>query len=64
MNSERALEQYGDLLTVANLAEVLDVSTRTIYRLVDNKQLPCVKVGRRLYFPRKKIAAKLELIET
>ncbi len=64
MNSEHALEQYGDLLTVANLADVLDVSKRTIYRLADSKQVPCVKVGRRLYFPKKKIAEKLELIET
>lgn len=47
-----ALAQYGDLLTVENMAEVLDVSDRTVYRLVEKDELPSVKVGRRLYFPK------------
>ncbi|WP_308615466.1 helix-turn-helix domain-containing protein [uncultured Enorma sp.] len=46
------LSKYGDLLTVDNMAEVLDVSTRTVYRLTDGGELPSVKVGRRLYFPK------------
>lgn len=50
--SRKPLAQYGDLLTVDNMAEVLDVSTRTIYRLADGGELPSVKVGRRLYFPK------------
>ena len=33
--SATPLSQYGDLLTVDNMAEVLDVSTRTVYRLTD-----------------------------
>lgn len=50
--SATPLSQYGDLLTVDNMAEVLDVSTRTVYRLMDGGELPSVKVGRRLYFPK------------
>ena len=50
--SATPLSQYGDLLTVDNMAEVLDVSTRTVYRLTDGGELPSVKVGRRLYFPK------------
>lgn len=46
------LAQYGDLLTVENMAEVLDVSDRTVYRLAEKDELPSVKVGRRLYFPK------------
>lgn len=50
--STTPLSQYGDLLTVDNMAEVLDVSTGTVYRLTDGGELPSVKVGRRLYFPK------------
>lgn len=35
-----------------NMAEVLDVSDRTVYRLVEKDELPSVKVRRRLYFPK------------
>ena len=42
----KPLAKYeNDLLTVENMAEVLDTSTRTIYRLADNDDLPHVKVG-------------------
>ncbi len=51
----------GDLLTVENMAEVLDTSTRTIYRLVENDDLPHVKVGRRLYFPKNLLIEALRL---
>lgn len=50
--SSPALAQYGDLLTVENMAEVLDVSARTVYRLAEKEELPSMKVGRRLYFPK------------
>ena len=50
--SATPLAQYGDLLTVDNMAEVLDVSTWTVYRLTDGGELPSVMVGRRLYFPK------------
>lgn len=48
----KPLSKYSDLLTVDNLAEVLDVSTRTVYRLADAEELLSVKIGRRLYFPK------------
>ncbi|MBQ3268268.1 MAG: helix-turn-helix domain-containing protein [Atopobiaceae bacterium] len=46
------LSKYGDLLTVDDMAELLDISTRTIYRLCDKDELPFRKIGRRLYFPK------------
>ena len=57
------LSKYSDLLTVENMAEVLDTSTRTIYRLVENDDLPHVKVGRRLYFPKNLLVEALRLGE-
>lgn len=60
-NVLKPLAQYKDLLSVSNMAEVLGVSQRTIYRLVDNDELPAVKVGRRLYFPRQSLIKALHL---
>lgn len=48
----KPLADYGDLLTVDDMAELLDTSTRTIYRLCDKDELPYRKIGRRLYFPK------------
>lgn len=55
------LSKYGDLLTVDNMAELLDTSTRTIYRLCDKDELPFRKIGRRLYFPKHEIIEFLGL---
>ena len=55
------LSKYGDLLTVDNMAELLDTSTRTIYRLCDKDELPFRKIGRRLYFPKHEIISFLGL---
>lgn len=55
------LSKYSDLLTVDDMAELLDTSTRTIYRLCDKKELPFRKVGRRLYFPKHEIIEFLGL---
>ena len=60
----KPLSKYeNDLLTVENMAEVLDASVRTIYRLAENDELPCVKVGRRLYFPKNRLIEVLCLGE-
>lgn len=36
----------NDLLTVAEVAEMLRVSTMTVYRLIRTGELPAVRVGR------------------
>lgn len=60
----KPLAKYeNDLLTVDNMAEVLDTSSRTIYRLVEKGELPHVKVGRRLYFPKRQVIEALRLGE-
>jgi len=55
------LEKYNDLLTVADMAEVLQVSTRTIYRLIESGELCSVRIGRRLYFPKDAMVTALGL---
>ena len=43
--------EYRDPMTTDDVAEALGVSKRTIYRLVENDELPAIKVGHRIYFP-------------
>lgn len=61
LHLDEPLAKYGDLLTVDDMAELLDTSTRTIYRLCDKGELPYRKVGRRLYFPKREIIEFLGL---
>lgn len=43
---EKELRCYPGALTVAEVAEILRVSTKTVYKLIKEKTLPAVKVGR------------------
>lgn len=58
---EAALTNFGDLMTVEDVSKVLKVSERTVYRLVDKNELPCVRIGRRLYFPKQMMIERLQL---
>lgn len=57
------LASFGDLLTVEDMAKLLDTSVRTIYRLCDKDELPFRKIGRRLYFPKHELIEFLDLEE-
>lgn len=57
------LAAYPDLLTVDDMAEILDATPRTIYRLSSAGELPKVRVGRRLYFPKRLVIEALRLGE-
>ena len=39
------LEQYPDVLTVVDLAEVLRINKSTAYRLLQNGTIPCRRIG-------------------
>lgn len=43
---EKELRCYPVALTAAEVAEILRVSTKTVYKLIKEKSLPAVKVGR------------------
>lgn len=43
---EKSLCKYPTTLTVAEVSEILRVSTKTVYKLIKEKNLPAVKVGR------------------
>lgn len=47
------LEQYDDLLTVEDMARILRVHKNTIYEQMRKGELRHVKIGRRIYVPKK-----------
>lgn len=49
-----------ELLTVAEVAETLRVSTMTVYRLVRSGEIPAVRVGRNYRIRRSDLDAYLE----
>src|SRR5437762_10409074 len=50
----------GDLLTLAEAAQVLGVSARTAQRLLDREELKGIKVGRQWRFRKADLAAYLD----
>ncbi len=43
---QKELRAYPDALTVKEVAEILRVSTKTVYKLIKENKIPAVKVGR------------------
>ena len=39
------LDQYPDVLTVDDLAEILRINKATAYRLLKEKSIPCRRIG-------------------
>lgn len=44
-----AVFRKGDILTIQEVAKVLRVSTRTVYRWVDSGDLKVARIGRKTY---------------
>ena len=40
------IKRYPDALTVGEVAEILRVSTNTVYKLIKNGEISAVKIGR------------------
>ena len=56
-NNNCTLEEYGPLLSVPDIAALLGISTRTVYRLAESGGLSCVKIGRKWFFPKQHLSA-------
>ncbi|WP_213815541.1 helix-turn-helix domain-containing protein [Glaciihabitans sp. dw_435] len=48
-------------LTVAEVAEMMRVSTMTVYRLVHSGELPAVRFGRSFRIPESAVATAIEI---
>ena len=53
------LDEYPAILNVSNVAEILDVSPNTIRKLIKDKSLQAVKVGKRYKITKNKLLAYL-----
>ena len=49
------LENYGDILSVSDICNILNISTTTAYRYLNSGLLPNKRIGRRFYILKKSI---------
>ena len=49
---ERELRSYPMALTVPEVAEILRVCTKTVYKLIREGSIPHVKIGREIRVPK------------
>lgn len=41
------LDEYGDVLTIADLQDILSIGRNTAYAMIQNGIIPAVRVGRK-----------------
>ena len=41
------LDEYGDVLTIADLQDILSIGRNTAYSMIQNGIIPAVRVGRK-----------------
>lgn len=46
------LEQYSDVLTVLEVAEILKIGRNTTYELVRSGQIKSIRIGRQIRIPK------------
>lgn len=51
---------YGELLTVGDCSEILHQSEQTVRKLCRERELPSLRIGRRLYVPRAQLVEHIE----
>ena len=52
--NSNAIKQ-NDIMTIKELAGYIDISLSCIYKMTCNREIPCFKRGKRLYFKREEI---------
>ncbi len=58
---ENSMFESKDLLTVAETAEYLRVCDRTVYKLIKEKKLFAIEVGKKLLVPKSMILVSLKI---
>ena len=51
---------YGDMLSVAEVAQILGCTTRTAYKLCNSGEIPTIRINRTLHIPTVLFAQYLE----
>lgn len=57
---ERELRSYSMALTVPEVAEILRVCTKTVYKLIKKGSIPHVKIGREIRVPKGRLIDYLQ----
>lgn len=55
------LKDYPDVMNIEQMCEMLDISTKTGYKLLRDKQIECLKVGRSYRIPKAHIFSYLKI---
>ena len=56
---QKALSSYPEALTAAEVAEILRVCTKTVYKLIKLGEIPAVKIGRENRISKRELIAYL-----
>ena len=56
-------KEYPDVLNVNQVSNILDVSTKTVYKLIQNSNLSAIKVGREFRIPKIFLLKYIKLLE-
>ena len=59
MNYTQKLKHYPDVLSSDQVAEILDISKKTLYKAIKNKELHAVKIGREYRIVKSKLIEML-----
>lgn len=57
--SRRELNDYPSAMDVNEVAEVLNICTKTVYKLIRDGEIPAVRVGKKLRVAKKNMYALL-----
>lgn len=52
LKRELRLDDLPEFCTLADLANVFPISKATLYRLAEQRQIPCIRIGRRIILSR------------
>ena len=58
--SRHELKDYPSVLDVSEVAEVLNICTKTVYKLIRSGEIPAVRVGKKLRISKKNMYIYLQ----
>ena len=59
-NPIKNIDQYPDVLNVVQVSELLRVSTKSVYKLVNDKIIPSLRIGRAYRIPKRSLLRYLK----
>ena len=56
------LEQYDDVLTISDVCKILHIGRNTAYKMLQENEIPCLKIKRKYIIPKLGVKKLLEKI--